>query len=130
MTFYSYEDVVSRIQGIIDVAGADHVYVRRDDRNVPCLYACEGKPDCIVGHLLVQLGIPVEDLEYNPSFEPGTKYDLSTEGIGTHFQHLHINRNISFDREGEQFLRVLQSEQDSELSWGEAFINAQRAARQ
>lgn len=120
MTLYTYSDVVSRIKGIIDIEGEGFVYqVDSSPSGLGCYYARNGKPDCIVGHLLVELGVPVKELEDHSS-DPSGPHNFSHGPIGSHFDALIQEFGIQFDERAAVYLMTLQNRQDKQYSWGES----------
>lgn len=125
---YSYDDVVSRIQGIIDVKGEDFAYAQvRGTQGPNCLYARDGKPDCIIGHLLFGLGVPIEAMTWGPDTEASRP--LASDTIGENFDPLSEDHDIEFSSKARTFLRRLQALQDNGIPWGRAFIDAQIQAK-
>lgn len=124
MAIHTLEDVKSRLRRIIDAKGADYVYQQRETRNgsYGCLYAYNNEPDCIVGHLLVEIGVPVRDLDYNnPDREPFSNGFINDQQIEEALTNLY---DIRFDPEVVTFLSEIQYQQDGGTSWGAAFDKA------
>lgn len=97
--------------------GADFVYERRA---LSCRYAHEGKPDCIVGHVLVYLGVPAERL----TCIEGMAFDM------TILHHVEIEFGLAFTSKAVMALSIAQSEQDSGTPWALAVAEARRAVMQ
>lgn len=111
-----YNDIITReavaasLKKAVAERGADYVYERREvpdpfeegELNRACVYQYDGKPDCIVGYVLDDLGIP-----YSPSWEGASaRYVLKA---------LRVNdANLVLD------LTDVQRFQDSGIPWGEA----------
>lgn len=119
MKSYSLANVKSRIKAIIDAKGADHVYKKRytSAGAMGCTYAYDGQPDCIVGHLLVELGVPVEHLDYT-SVE---RRDFSDHTISGAEYEIAREYGIEFTSDALDFLTGVQAMQDAGESWGASF---------
>lgn len=123
MTEYNFETVVSKLQAIVDAKGADHVYQQRENGvtgDKGCMYVYGGQPDCLVGHLLVELGVPGADLDYlNPDRE-----EISEIPIHAAEQRLEGKYGISFSPSASSLLSEVQSRQDRGYAWGEALTRS------
>ena len=125
MSLHTYEDVVARIERIIDVKGTDFVYEIHQDSPIICFYALNGKPDCIVGHLLVELGVPVEVLEYEGTRDLNAwDHDFASDTISNHWAALESQYALAFTDEARTYLRALQSNQDNGRTWGWSNMDA------
>lgn len=123
MTQYTLEDVQSKVSAIIDAAGSDFVYKHRKNPNgsTGCYYAYNGMPDCIVGRLLAELGVPVADME-----EEGveTLERVFSDYIAKLYSVLSDQYDLDFTFEARHFLDELQFRQDQGDTWGEALVAA------
>ena len=77
------------------------------DDYLTCLYVWDGKPDCIAGHVLVELGVPVHVL----SPWEGNACDCVSASMGMPMTSADV-------------LRSAQIAQDQGHSWGEALVAA------
>lgn len=80
-----------------------------------CDYVRDGKPSCIVGHVLFRAGVPIEILMV---------LDPNKFGAGIGAESLNLPgacRGLVFDvtDEAAEFLSVVQRNQDQGKSWGE-----------
>lgn len=118
MAVYGVDEVKSKIAHIIETAHpekGEYVYVHPANWGW-CAYADLGKPSCILGHLLVQLGVPVEIMDASIEGAP------MTDGIILkHWDRLAQDYNLHFTPAAREFLYIIQAEQDDQVSWGEAF---------
>jgi len=121
MPEYTLEEVQPRIATIVDAKGPDFIYQKRSTSGGPalgCFYAHEGKPDCIVGHLLVELGVPVEVLDPTSGKSVNDLASLRVSEIEYQLKRLY---NITFTWDAMSFLDDLQYRQDMGQPWGEAY---------
>lgn len=70
---------------------------------IDCVYFAEGKPSCIVGHMLAYDGVTAEFVDAN---------EFNDEGVH--------NLPLGADIKTEIFLIELQEQQDQEMPWGDA----------
>lgn len=119
MTTYSLANVKSRIKSIIDAKGAGHVYKKRITAGctMGCVYAYDGQPDCIVGYLLAELGVPVADMDYT-SVE---RLSFSDHTISRAEDDIAREYGIEFTSDAIDFLTGIQAMQDAGESWGASF---------
>lgn len=54
------ENVTAALDRAIEKRGADYVYPERE--LATCYYVIDGEPSCLVGEVLVDLGVPIEKL--------------------------------------------------------------------
>lgn len=101
------------IAEIIEEHGADYVY-----RDGPCRYfqPLTMQPSCIVGHLLVRLGIAPEMLP------GGVLPAWNRAKVGA----LHFGNLLRMDVDVERYLHQLQNYQDHGIPWGQANKRATR----
>ena len=104
-----YETAKQWVEVEIAKAGGDYVYPHRRG----CVYVMDGKPSCIVGHVLMNNGVTDAEFFYyrnNSSFS-------SIEGS------LH-RKGVLFSIEAVDYLQHLQDYQDAGRPWGEAHLLA------
>lgn len=121
MINYSYAQTLQFLLDAVALKGEDYVYegVESGRDAMRCHYARNGAPDCIVGHVLARLGVPVEKMEYNP----GTKDHvdmISYRTIAHHFDNLRSEYGINFSERAQHLLYLTQGFQDSDEPWGNA----------
>ena len=110
----SVEHVIELLENAVKDRGADWVYpLEWKHRDGPCRYFIDGKPGCIIGHVIYQLGGGPDDVE---------------EGEGVFGLEV-WNRvlEISDDYKILEILEILstaQTAQDYGTSWGEAVAAA------
>ena len=113
---YSYNDIKSYLESIVETKGKDYIYTQRlrEGYSFPgCEYAWQGKPDCIIGHLLVELGISIDNLGEDKDFGSGIIQDYEYK--------LEAKYGITFDSKAMALMGGIQNDQDNGISWGEAF---------
>lgn len=107
------EMALSALNEAVKVKGYNYVYERRAGSY--CYNVWEGNPDCIVGHALIWLGVPIEWFN-----EDSRANDPAQEVCSL------LGYDDMFDVEPEAialFNRV-QAMQDSGIPWGEAVTRA------
>ena len=97
---------------IVAEHGRDYIYYAGPSG---CVYVHNGEPSCLIGHFLHRLGVSLERLKAaDESTDGGTSASdllrqLQDEGVVDVESHRVIHA-----------LSVIQSEQDSEVCWGQA----------
>lgn len=135
MKIYTYSDITAMLKEIVEEFGSDYVYPKRHLSTGPgCVYAWEGKPDCIVGHVLTRIDAidpvvcsPVDPGNGNyptvPSWEVA---ELNLEmQINALWEQLAV-LGFRFDPDAQGLLETIQDEQDSGVTWGAALDVAMR----
>lgn len=117
-------EVLRLLTKAVNLKGEDYVYPRKSS-GMACHYAFNGEPDCIVGHVLVDLGIPVEDLMFRPGAL--TAADIARGSIGTNFADLEAWYGLKFTKTAEEMLVKAQFCQDIQHTWGWALEEARKA---
>ena len=117
MPRFTIDDVMAAMQAVVAEKGEDYVYPHAGPGGMDCVYAEDGMPSCIVGHVIYRLDpkefAKVVELENRSGSAPATS--LQDEG--------YISKGM-FDDETEQFLYHAQSQQDAGKTWGEALSRA------
>lgn len=130
MKEYNETEVLSLLQRAVDLKGPDYIYPRDYSRDYSgeliCRYAKDGRPDCIVGHVLAWIGIPLEEMEADddPTKPNG---ELSEGTIGGLFWKIKALHGITFTRRAQRMLSLAQSDQDGGLPWGKALEGAEKS---
>jgi hypothetical protein len=127
MKHVTFAEVDAIVKAEIKAEGADFVYGRHDGRLVAnqgpaCLYAKDGKADCIVGRVFAKLGVPVESMEYVADEDAENRY--STGVADAVMENLRRDDLLDFDVKASKFLTRIQSYQDNGIPWGEAYDRA------
>lgn len=99
------EYVTRLMETAVNMKGPDYVYRVPDDRGA-CVYINDGQPSCLVGHVLVAAGVPVERLEV-------WEDTAAREVVG------HLGPD-DWDYDLGEALNRAQETQDSGAPWGEA----------
>lgn len=112
---------------IVDAAGDDYVYER-----IPvmprvegisdvgeCRYEYDGKPSCLVGHVLFRAGAPVESLKFldRVGVDAGQLSDPVYEWDGDDNEEKSVALDV--DRDAALMLMRVQGMQDNGDTWGE-----------
>lgn len=106
------------LREVVAEHGKDHVYDRSAIMFGPlagetCLYVRNGKPDCIVGHVLHRLGVQLDTLH-------------DSEGMGPRDLSLGDSPSLELDDDAGLALTVAQNTQDNGETWGTALANTER----
>lgn len=109
-----YDDVLRALNEAVKAKGYNHVYARHGDEYY-CYNVWEGKPDCIVGHALVYLGVPIEWFEVD---------NRAIDDVGDVCKSLFLQDTFEFTHTARMMLGQVQSDQDGGMTWGEAVTRA------
>jgi hypothetical protein len=120
-------NVLEKLRETIDRHGGDDVHYqqRAKELGMPhspsggktsCIYAYGSKPACLIGCLLVDLGVPVE------TFDNDLNYSL---GVTSLVRRLHERGLLDVDVATVRVLETAQDAQDRDLSWGESYKAAE-----
>lgn len=115
----TYDKTVELLNETVQEFGEDYVYSRNDEGR--CVYVQDGQPSCLVGHVLVKAGVPLERLEAADSNFGGTGADVLIR---------QINREgaVKVDGKARTALAEAQYTQDHGNTWGLAVRRATRWA--
>jgi hypothetical protein len=114
--------VTDLMEGAVALKGEDYVYPKRAESEDEigwggCDYVRDGQPSCIVGHVLVAAGVPVEQLAAHEGNSAWTVVPaLKPEWGG-------VDDDSHYYPESSPIARALdkaQSLQDAGSTWGEA----------
>lgn len=108
-----YEEVLRGLNEAVKAKGYDYVYPR-DERGL-CYNVFEGKPDCIVGWVLIWLGVPIE------WFGPDNR---ANDPIDDVCMDLRMEEVVEFTQEARVLMKHAQREQDGGATWGAAVTRA------
>lgn len=108
-----YDEVLRGLNEAVKAKGYDYVYPR-DERGI-CFNVFEGEPDCIVGWLLVWLGVPIEWFAVD-SRDIDPIRDVCTV--------LHMEDVAEFTPEARNLMANVQREQDGGATWGASVTRA------
>ena len=128
----TFDKAVQYLKEAVELKGENHVYEQvpvnwsKDDPeelNGPsCLYAKDGQPDCIVGHVLAKAGVPIEDMTWvygerqesprQTKYSHGTAYNV--------LERLEFHGVLKADGNTKRLLTIVQGRQDDGMPWGEA----------
>lgn len=108
-----YDEAIELLDRAVKEKGADYIYEHRADEasEDACLYFYDGKPSCIVGHVLAYKGLTGEQAEL-----------LDFEGTGIFY--LQGNGYLDVDERTLKTLARAQQDQDHGNSWGVAVQHA------
>ena len=119
MNEITFQDVYRTASELVGEFGAEFIYEKRRSSTgqLMCYYVKDGQGDCIVGRVLVKLGVSVDILR-------------QYEGDGSWFVLRQLReKGWSINEEADMFLGVLQGSQDSGWTWGHSLREAQNALR-
>ncbi|AGY47121.1 hypothetical protein CN1A_12 [Clavibacter phage CN1A] len=112
-------NVIELLEAAVDKKGRE--YVDPDAlSHTRCSYAKDGAPSCIVGHVLVDLGVPVEELtdsglgEVSELFNDNDPY------------YVEIVSRVTATGPALEVLSKAQAVQDQQGTWGDALDSARR----
>lgn len=113
MKTITHDDALRALNEAVKVKGYDFVYDRREGNS--CYNVWNGKPDCIVGHALVWLGVPIEWFEEESRANDGA-YDVCNA--------LSLDEMFVVGDDALDLFREVQDSQDNQVPWGEAVTRA------
>lgn len=118
MRTYSYEETLAMLKSAVALKGEDFVYYGDPDNcyDSACYYVKNGEPDCIVGHVLVEVGVKPEDLSFGGRYGHGF--------AGSVVSMLEEDGVVAFPGKAKALLISVQSRQDVHRPWGESLANA------
>lgn len=123
MKYVTFDEVDAIVKAEIEAEGEDFVYGRHDKApftpGPACMYAVDGKADCIVGRVFAKLGVPVESMHYNEAVNAENRYAVGTADAV--MENLRRDGLLDFDAKSVKFLTILQSNQDNQETWGDAY---------
>lgn len=107
MISLTYDRAVQLLNDAVKEKGHDYVYPSRGE----CVYIKDGKPSCIVGHVLVAAGLPV--IAFG-----GCSGEMRHNSAG--IRHLSKVLELDMDHDTVELLREVQWSQDNGTPWGQA----------
>lgn len=107
----TYEEVLERVTKVVDERGRDYVYDDHQGDTEECRYFVDGRPSCIVGHLIHGLG----DEEFEREVR---EHELRSGSFPASM--LNLQGEARFDEDALRFLQEAQRHQDRGLPWGRA----------
>lgn len=114
---FTRDEVLDAARAVVAEWGRDHVV-----RGLDCVYSNEeGRPVCLVGHVVHRLGLP---------FPPGGNYRVPLPGpslLTCPPVRRHYWENL-FTPDALAALRVMQTFQDAGQTWGRALYRAENGA--
>lgn len=121
-------DAVASIDKAVALKGEDHVYeMHQGGSGMTCKYAVpspdgEGYvPDCIVGHVLVDLGVNPDELQYTDDNDHGR----IAEGDFSYMTVVAEQEGVfTINDDAANFLARAQFQQDNGMPWGQSVQKA------
>lgn len=110
----TYAMVRDEMPRIIETRGENFIYDPPKGTNSTCQYVWEGKPDCLIGCFLVDLGVPLEAFESDQVKEIS---DLVLDGTLERY-------GCNVEPEAMHAMAKIQWLQDLGYPWGYAYNNA------
>ena len=121
MRTVNLDEAIQLVRDAVALKGEDYVYEPpKDDLygGPTCLYAFDGKPSCIVGHVFAALGVPIKPMEYGENSEEKGIYSFGVAGdVADRLEHDEL---VGFTIAAKDFLRVVQRKQDEFYTWSDA----------
>lgn len=118
----TYTTAVEILDGLVEEFGSDYVYTKSEFGK--CDYVRDGEPSCIVGHVLVKVGVPIERLR-----QADTACFGGGIGAGKLLIELEDEGTLKYDSYARVLLRQAQDAQDDSIEWGEAVKYGKRCAQ-
>lgn len=112
--YLTYDRALELLREVVAEVGEDHVYDPPEGED-GCLYVHGDGPGCIVAHVMVRAGVSLEELR---SVELSTPLADGTGPYGPGALWARWG-----DRDALRLLFLVQEEQDSGRTWGEAVDN-------
>lgn len=126
---FTLETVLTVAREVVAEKGEDYVYPRSEKKSrnpvtsridEVCQYAYEGRPSCLVGHVIYRLDPDAFSsvMESEAKYGPAAAAELVLEGI--------LPEDF-WDAEAENAMQEAQVAQDKGATWGRALDTAERA---
>lgn len=113
MRVVTYEETLRALNEAVRERGYNYVYPR-NNRGV-CYNVFQGKPDCIVGWVMIRLGVPIE------WFKEDTR---ENDNVGDVCRALFFQKMFEFEEAALDLLTDVQISQDSGSTWGVSVTRA------
>lgn len=120
MQTIEYDDALRALNQAVADKGYGYVYPR-DERGGFCYNVWEGNPDCIVGHALSWLGVPVE---WFTEAREGSHWGRENDSAYDVCTTLAVSNMFNLTEEARDLLADVQRLQDEGVPWGEAVTRA------
>lgn len=114
MRVVTYEETLRALNETVREKGYKHTYQRRGVVGY-CYNVWQGQPDCIVGHVLIRLGVPIEWFDVD---------SRENDGVGDVCKALYLQDLFEFEEDAKDLLGYTQAAQDNGTPWGEAVTRA------
>lgn len=114
MRVVTYEETLRALNEAVREKGYKYTYGRRGP-SMFCYNTWHGQPDCIVGHVMVRLGVPIEWFDVD---------NRDNDDVGDVCKALYLQDLFEFEDEAKDLLGYAQSAQDNNVAWGEAVTRA------
>jgi hypothetical protein len=122
----NYKTAVALAAAELDKMGANYVYTRHEGKGSDpygpaCRYAENGEGDCIVGRILVSVGVPAQDLEWRSRDDFGL---YAANGAESVLDAMDRDNVLYATAKARKFLISLQAMQDCGKTWGASMDHA------
>lgn len=124
------------LRNVVEAKGANYIYKKPD--GITCEYEHEGKPSCLVGHALVEMGFDIDfiramDDRERPYSDFRSVFVAAEDSVeqdgGGRFADIdqaEVKRFLeSFDGASRQAFLEAQAMQDRGHTWGAALVSAE-----
>jgi hypothetical protein len=108
-----YDDVLRGLNEAVKANGYDYKYPRTE--RGACYNVFDGKPDCIVGWVMIWLGVPIEWFDTD---------GRDNADVGEVCKALFLVNDIKFSDEARDLLGWAQTYQDNGSTWGVSVTRA------
>lgn len=117
------DNVIAALEQAVEKKGADYIYTDEIEEGGYC-YVENGVPSCIVGHVLISLG--VDPLAFDALvLDSRIDAEFGQQSLNTSkFNHIAYRLPINVSEPLISALRSAQSSQDAGLPWGRAAAEA------
>lgn len=107
-------DAIEAVRETVEAFGEGYVYGEHYD---DCYYSVNGKPACLVGHVLAKWGVLPGDVDSSMCDVKGNRSNLYA---GRLLQTMEGRGELNVDYDARTFLSKVQGAQDRDKSWGGA----------
>lgn len=122
----SFEDAVLDMKHLIEERGEDYVYPFYRGKGTCYYFEDDGQPSCAVGGILARHGVTAQDMDYWSMNESSVADLIRPSWDYAKEEHVDPPIHLDVDHKTADYLRQLQGNQDSGMSWGEAHDAAMR----
>lgn len=119
-------EVLHVAEQIVNEFGHDYVYIEPDDGI--CRYVYKGKPSCLVGHILVRLGAPINAIRVSEEARLNAGEGLGVDVLLESLTPTWSTLGFTLTAQAVEVLAAVQNTQDTGRTWGQALDDGRRVA--